>query len=78
MGDYVDRGEYGPEVIIYLLALKLRFPTDVFLLRGNHESRDMTQMFNFREQMLCHFDLETYEIVMDLFDNIPLAAIVNG
>ena len=78
MGDYVDRGEYGPEVVIYLLALKLRFPNDVFLLRGNHESRDMTQMFNFREQMLIHYDLETYEVVMDLFDNIPLAAIVNG
>ena len=77
MGDYVDRGEYGPEVVIYLLALKLKFPNDVFLLRGNHESRDMTQMFNFREQMLNHYDLETYEVVMDLFDNIPLAAIVN-
>ena len=52
MGDYVDRGEYGPEVVIYLLALKLKFPKDVFMLRGNHESRDMTNMFNFRDQVI--------------------------
>lgn len=49
MGDYVDRGEYGPEVITYLLTLKICFPNSVFLLRGNHESRDMSEMFNFRD-----------------------------
>ena len=72
MGDYFDRGTYGPEVVIYLLALKLKFPHDVFLLRGNHESRDMTSMFNFRDQMIEHYDAETYDVVMDLFDNIPV------
>lgn len=78
LGDYVDRGEYGPEVVIYLMALKLEFPNHVYLLRGNHESRDMTQMFNFRDQVLDTYDEETYDVFMDLFDNLPIASLVNG
>ena len=49
LGDYVDRGNYGPEVALYLFCLKLKTPEDIFLLRGNHESRDMAESFNFRE-----------------------------
>ena len=49
LGDYVDRGNYGPEVAAFLFTLKLFYPTDVFLLRGNHESRDMAESFNFRQ-----------------------------
>ena len=52
LGDYVDRGNYGPEVAAYLFVLKLRYPNDIFLLRGNHESRDMAEAFNFRQQVL--------------------------
>ena len=78
MGDYVDRGEYGPEVVTYLITLKICFPKAVFLLRGNHESRDMSEMFNFRDQVLDQYDEETYERIMELFDMLPIAGIVNN
>ena len=68
LGDYVDRGEYGCEVLFYLLCIKLEYRNDVFLLRGNHETRDMTTMFNFRDQCVDAYDVETYDACTDLFD----------
>ena len=56
LGDYVDRGEFGCEVMAYLLALKIQYPKHVFMLRGNHETEEMTQQFNFRTQVLDRFD----------------------
>lgn len=47
LGDYVDRGPFGMEVIILLMAMKIKYKNNIFLLRGNHESRQMTQCFNF-------------------------------
>ena len=49
MGDYVDRGMYGPEVVAFLCAMKLANPHDVIMLRGNHETRQCTSDFNFRD-----------------------------
>lgn len=43
MGDYVDRGIYGLQTCFLLLALKISFPKKFMLLRGNHESRSMTE-----------------------------------
>ena len=60
LGDYVDRGQHGPEVIAYLFALKVRYPDQVFLLRGNHESIEQTEQYNFRKQMLMKYDEETF------------------
>ena len=78
LGDYVDRGNYGPEVSAYLFCLKLKYPNDIFLLRGNHESRDMAEAFNFRQQVLMLYDEQVYEEFMDTFDVLPVASIVNG
>jgi len=67
LGDYVDRGMFGPEVVALLFSLKIKFPNQVYMLRGNHETRECTEDFNFRDQMLARFDEEAYDAVIDAF-----------
>lgn len=56
LGDFVDRGIYGTEVMLLLLSLKINFPNKIVLLRGNHESRSMTENFTFRQEVIDRYD----------------------
>lgn len=47
LGDYVDRGAHSVETITLLMLLKLRFPQRMCLIRGNHETRQITQIYGF-------------------------------
>ena len=79
LGDYVDRGFFSLEVLIFLYALKINAPGSVIMLRGNHESRAMTEHFTFRSEILTKFGAEDiYELFIDSFESMPLAADVNG
>lgn len=77
LGDYVDRGIFSVEWVILLFSLKVAHPENVILLRGNHEWRNMTDHFTFREETINKYDEDTYKTIMDAFDSMPLAAVVN-
>ena len=55
----------------------MNFPNTFYLLRGNHESRVITEHFTFREEVMEKFDEEVYDIINESFDTMPLVAIVN-
>jgi serine/threonine-protein phosphatase 2B catalytic subunit len=77
LGDYVDRGSFSLEVLLLLYSLKLNHPGNIFMIRGNHECRQMTTFFNFRAECLYKYDLEVYEAACATFDVLPLACIIN-
>lgn len=79
LGDYVDRGIFSLEVLVFLFCLKLNFPKQVIMLRGNHESRAMTEHFTFRSEILQKFrEEDVYEKFIDAFEALPISADVNG
>ncbi|ELP84807.1 serine/threonine protein phosphatase 2B catalytic subunit, putative, partial [Entamoeba invadens IP1] len=78
LGDYVDRGCFGTEVIILLICLKLQFPDRIHLLRGNHECRLMTSYFNFKQECLWKYNTQIYDEFMNTFDCLPLCAIIHS
>ncbi|XP_057487382.1 LOW QUALITY PROTEIN: serine/threonine-protein phosphatase BSL1-like [Actinidia eriantha] len=80
LGDYVDRGQHSLETITLLLALKIEYPENLHLIRGNHEAADINALFGFRleciERMGENDGIWAWTRFNQLFNYLPLAALI--
>jgi serine/threonine-protein phosphatase PP1 catalytic subunit len=77
LGDYVDRGKNSVEVFTLLICLKIKYPNNVWLIRGNHETRDISRLYGFYTECSINYTPDIWSRFCDVFEYLPLAAVIS-
>ncbi|KAG0659104.1 phosphoprotein phosphatase PP4 catalytic subunit [Maudiozyma exigua] len=79
LGDFVDRGFYSLESFLLLICYKLKYPDRITLIRGNHETRQITKVYGFYDEIMRKYgNSNVWRYCCEVFDYLSLGAIINN
>lgn len=76
LGDYVDKGRQSLECICLLLAFKIKFRDQVFILRGNHECSSTNRIYGFYDECKTRYNVKLWTHFARCFNALPFAAVI--
>ena len=78
LGDYVDRGPQSIENIVLLFTIKYLHPKTFFLIRGNHETEEISTVYGLRDECIRRYSFDLYNRFLSVFDTMPFSALVSN